>query len=1329
MGTVFRGVHMLLERPVALKRLRADHSMSDLARKRFLREAQAAARLNHPTVVQIYDIFEHEGDAWIAMELVDGSSLSELTQGKPLPWPRAVTIGSAIATALREAHAVAILHRDLKAENVLLTPRGEVKVLDFGLAKDLVDGDVNESLSHTQGLAGTPRCMSPEQAMGIPLDPRSDLFSLGVLLYELLTGTSPFAGPTVMATLYNLCSVRQVSISQLDPSIPEELSRLVDALLEKEPDRRPNDAERVATRLAAIEARAPDGASEAPSPPAGQPGVDAAISREALGPTAIVPMPSARPRPAGSQSSDTSFGERRQLLVLSCELSADDPEELYAALPMLQERARSLATEHRGLMIDDPGARLVTCVGYPQAFEDDARRALTIATALLDQASELAASHGLRARCGLHAGIAFTPAEPTDRPPALGVILDQAIEIARTAAVGQLVVSAAAKPLIPDRVQTQALDTTDRGESLFAVRSGTDPRLPESPDWPVDTLTPTIGRETEIRLLEESVSQVIANEFRVVQVCGEGGIGKTKLLAGLRDRLASKPLEWITLAGFPETANSPFYPITTLLGHIFGLALEGPVEDQALALEARVAALDLPSDDLLPRLAPFLSPTLERAYPQPALAPETRKQHVFEALSDLLSSLADTRPIVLVIEDLHWLDPSTLEWIGRLIDERSVASLFVVLTFRPRFAPPWGHRADIVHLNLNPLAREPTRRLIDEIIGQAELPPRIIERIIDKTDGVPLFLEQLTRSVLETVTDDETPEMQLPGTLRASLTARLDRLGASKAVAQYASVIGREFPLDVLRAIVPLDAQALETQLKHLVDARIFMRRGLGRRARYVFKHALLRDAAYDSLLHRDRRMLHAEIVRVAENTLPRLVQRNPEILAHHCARGGLLDEAVAYWARAATGSLERSANLEAISHCAEGLGLLASLASSDPRRELELTLRAAQVQALTSAKGFATPEIGPALRRLDELATRAGDDERLTAALRGLVRMASFSGDSALLLTASQRFLEHAQALDDAALNLEAHFHSGMTAFSRGALPEAAHHHEECLRIDAEIRDLEGETLARSISGGRAVISRSLLALNCWLRGRSNQAFDLIRQAIVLARQTEPLMQALTYENSAALFLFMDRYDGARENAAKGLEVSLEHELFTERLARIVLELVELRACGAVEGGDTGDADEDCGPLAQRVRTALDTLRASGGRFGLSFYCCQLGKIALARGDLDTAASQLAAATELIEALDERVYLPEVLRLRAEIQGRLGHDDAEQLFTDALELARAQGSCSLELRACLGLLRHQAADGQPSETAIEHLRTLLESLDDEAEVPDVLEAARWLDR
>ena len=1298
MGTVYRGFHELLQRPVALKRLRPDQSASYLARRRFLHEAQAAARLNHPAVVQIYDIFEHRGDDWIAMELVDGVPLSEVCRGAALPWQQVVRIGQNVAAALAAAHAVAILHRDLKTENVLQARTGEIKVLDFGLAKDLRAPDEDANLSRTRALVGTPRCLSPEQARGEPLDHRSDLFSFGVLLYELLTSKSPFLEKSLWATLSNVCTQTPTAVRDLVPSVPARLGRLVESLLDKLPEKRPADARTVGEILAAIERRGGAFSSSGIEPlPFGD-----------TGPLPQVDFDVGATLDSSSDPYGLRLKERRQILVVSCDLEADDPEDLHEALPELERRIRSLVETRRGCFIPTPGDRLVICVGYPQAFEDDPRSAVLLAHAMMGEAAAWGPPK-IRARCGVHGGIAFTSAGPAAGPPELGALLDRTLRVAARAPLGKILTDAVTFSLVAGQVAGEPV-AGDEGGPYYEIhaRSG----APREAEWLYESLTPAVGRDNEIRLLQDTFRSVAEGGFQAVQICGDGGIGKTKLLTGLRAGLEAESLHWITLTGSPETANSPFFPMAALLGHFFEAAADLTADEQLALLQARLEELDLDPEDgeLLACLAPHFSASLDDFYSTADLPPEDRRERVMEALTSLLAAAVEDRPVVLVFEDLHWLDPSSLQWIAALIDQQPVPSLLLILTFRPHFVPPWGHRAEILQLNLNPLAREAVRSLIRNMPGGAELPEAVVDGIIAKADGVPLFLEELARTVLETGRPDP---VKIPGTLRGSLTARLDRLGSAKTVAQFASVIGREFSLALLRSVSPLDDADLDVELKRLLEARVLFRRGAGRRAGFVFKHALLRDAAYDSLMRKDREEMHREIVGALESSHPRLVKRNPEILARHCTRGGLFAAALEHWRRAAAGAAARSANIEAVSHAREGLALLDRIEDPALRREAESDLHTSLVGALTAAKGFGAAGLEESFTRLEEVAQETADGARLTVALRGLFHLAHYSGKSAEMLECSRRFLEHAESSGDPLLVMEAHFQSGLTLFSMGELARARHHQEQALAIEAQL-GLDGDTETGTVGRGKAVIGRSLVALNLWISGRPEQAVELIRRNLDFPPDIDPLSRALAQHNASGVYFEMGYFDEAHECSSKALALSHDNELFIEPRARTMLDLIELFGRRDPEGESEA---------VERLEKSIEDLRKGGATFGVAFFIFRLAEVLLARGDVARAELALGTAGELIESLDEHLWLSEIQRIRGELLGRCGAvDEAAASLEEALATARRQEAHSFELRALLGLARLP----DPGVPVHDRLREVVESLADGPATRD-LAAARDL--
>jgi len=895
MGDVYRAFDQALQRPLAIKRLLPD--TVDATRKlRFRREARMAARLNHPSIVHIYDIVETDDGDWIVMELVEGKTLDRmLRDGLPTPL-RTVQLARDIADGLAEAHANNIVHRDLKASNVMVTAAGRAKILDFGLAKTYRGGG-EQDLSGPGAVLGTCHAMSPEQARGLAIDHRSDLFSLGSLLYEMVTGISPFRAETAAETLTRICTYEPPGVLDLDPGIPRGLAELTHRLLSKTPAHRPHSSLDV---VAALEQMERSGALE--------PGRRGLLPREVATALTLDVLMGDVPRPAASAPPPAapllSSSERRQLTVLCCEVvdagspsleasQAFDSETLYELMMRLRPLAQKVAQRHEATVGNVVGHRVLVYFGYPQSHEDDARRAVRAALDLIAEAADHlgAATPGEQKkpalRVGIHTGLAVVSASPDmPEPVVLGTTLDVALRLQAAAAPGTVVISAATRSLVRRRFTTEPM------AALPPIGGVVEPFVPyrvreasgAGDDLGFD-LAPLVGRARELDQLTNRWEQARGGVGQAVLLSGEPGIGKSRLLRALRERVVEGsgegPVRWLSMHGSVYTQNTPLHPMVTLLRR---LLTTQPGETPADRLDALLQTFAL--SEALPLFASLLD--LPQAAESPALSampPERQREETLEALVALVLAMTEGEPVILLVEDLHWLDATTLTWLERLIDQAATAPLLLVMTIRPNTLDiPWGSRARVVQIALGALSSQDTEQLIQLLSGDTTLAARVQQHIVAKTDGVPLFVEELTRSMLEGGESGDWRE--LPTTLRDSLTARLARLGTAKEIAQLASVIGRAFSLKLLAAVAAHPVDTLERELRKLVQSGLVHRRGFGVQTRYSFKHALVRDAAYDSLLRRERQQIHLRIAAAMEDGRQAGDVAQSEEVAHHYFAG-----------------------------------------------------------------------------------------------------------------------------------------------------------------------------------------------------------------------------------------------------------------------------------------------------------------------------------------------------------------------------------------------------------------------------------------------------------
>src|SRR5215471_3259502 len=699
--------------------------------------------------------------------------------------------------------------------------------------------------------------------------------------------------------------------------------------------------------------------------------------------------------------------ERRYLTVLFCELVNSttlvghlDPEDYREIVRAYHQTCAAVIQRFDGYIAQYLGDGVLVYFGYPVAHEDDAQRAVWTGLGLLDAIEPLNTRLALpptervAVRLGVHTGVVVVGDVGTgarQEPLALGETPHIAARLQSLAAPNTLVISAETYQLIEgyftcEALGAQRLHGLTQPLAVYRVleASGMQSRLEVAA---ARGLTPLVGREPEVALLGERWTRVKAGMGQVVVLEGEAGIGKSRLVQVLKEHVASEAHTRLECRGSPYHQHTAWYPVTELMHRLLQWQ-PGTAPNEALQqLEAFLSQYHLALDEVVPLFAELLAlPLPAERCPHQSLTPEQQRHKTLDALLTLVEETAERQPVLVIVEDLHWVDPSTLELLERLIDQVPTIRLYMVLTCRPTFQPPWGFRMHLTPLALNRLTPLQAEEMVGQMLGRQRLPAAVLQQIVTKTDGIPLFVEELTKAVVEaglltTVQDQEVwrgplPALAIPTTLHEALLARLDRLGSAKGVAQLGATLGHQFPYTLLRAVSPLEDEPLQSGLATLVAAELLYQRGQPPRAVYRFKHALVQAAAYESILRSVRRRTHQRILRALETQFHETVATAPELLAHHALWGERWDQAVAYFRQAGDKALARSAYREAGAAFEQALTALQHLPDNRDTREQAIDLRLSLRTALRPLGEFG--RILAYLREAETLATALDDPRRL---------------------------------------------------------------------------------------------------------------------------------------------------------------------------------------------------------------------------------------------------------------------------------------------------------------------------------------------------------------
>lgn len=967
--------------------------------------------------------------------------------------------------------------------------------------------------------------------------------------------------------------------------------------------------------------------------------------------------------PAPAAVPPLAAAERRQVTVLYCELApigAEGPDEAMALLGAPQARCNEIIRGYSGHLVQDHGGGLLAYFGYPQASENAARLAVHAALAV-----SRAAFPGVELRAGIHTGPVIGGGDSA-MPDALGVTSGLAIHLCQMAGCGELVVSAATQHLVAGYFECMSLGCRQffgisRPLEIFKIarESGATSRLEASAK-----LTPLVGRRNEIASLVAAWQDVRRGARRIVLLRGEAGIGKSRLVLTFSELIRDQHCIVREMRCFPEYSQSPFYPLIVMLEVLWGFVQDDTPEQRFAKLAGYIEAhYPAPAQDAVPLLARLLSLPCSANYREPGLSPREQKKRTLAMLLGLLHALAAQQPVLLIVEDMHWIDPSSLELLTLFVEKKETGPVFAVFTARPEFAPPWKKSGSEM-LELAPLAADEVAEMVVSISG--EIPAATVGRIVERADGIPLFAEEMAKVAAPG------DRASIPATLQDLLEARLDSVGEAKRTAQFAAAIGREFGLDLLRRITPCSPAALARSLKALLDAGLILKVN---KTTHQFKHALIQEAAYQSQTKADRQDAHRRIAQVLHRDFPGIAAAQPELLAQHFSSSGESRQAIEYWIKAGKLASQRSACQEAVGHFKSGLALIEALAFSPDRARMELDLQIGLGAAACAAQGYGSAEGAQAYARAMALCGQHESSPDAFCSVWGLWASASSRIGYPRALELAQQLLRMAGLSGDPVQSQQGHFAVADTLYWQGHFVVAREHLERARALYLPAHHTRH--LAR-FGEDAGVTCGAYLSWVLWFLGFPVQAREAGMRAVALARQLgHPFSLAYALTFAAILHCRLRQPGEAQAVAEETLALASEHGFPLWHIGATIARGWALAMQNRREG-------------IESLQQCVEAMREAMGGVTLAVMA-PLADAYMALGLCDQALRVIDEAFTVGNAIGDHHVDAELHRLKGEaLLGRkvASEAQAEACFRQALEISRKQQAKSLELRAAVSMAR-----------------------------------------
>ncbi|WP_198316358.1 protein kinase domain-containing protein [Cystobacter fuscus] len=1249
MGQVFRARDEELQRVVALKFLFPREELAGMA----LREARAIAQLDHENIVRIFDISEWAKGPGrhpvpvLVMECLEGESLAAVLrrENRLAPW-RALDILRGVAAGLAHAHQHHIVHRDLKPSNVFITRQGTVKLLDFGLAW-LTEGP--SALPHLP-TAGTPAYMAPEQWRGRRVDERTDLWAAGIMLYELLTGELPYPSMNLEELREKVLSPETVPpLHARHPELRGELESLLSVVLAKEPSQRLLSAEELSEELHELEEQFRPG-------------------RE--------PLRSVAP-------------QRRQVTLVSCRLEGlsalaeeMDPEDFGELEATFHQCASKVMQRHGGFVHLCMGNETLACFGYPVAREGDSERAVLAGLALPTAVREALqgkvppGSHTvLSARVGIYTDmVVLDDILPELRGRTLtiqGEAPRVAGWLARQAGPDEVVVGPTTHNLVQHAFDTEPLGPRmldDRRELAVhrVLRSREAIIRFERARTGGGTLSPLVGRDRELGRLLDAWRRARERQGSYVLLSGEAGIGKSRLIQELIERVSPERPTLLRLQCWSQYSASALHPVIEMLQRMW-LRPERSRQETLRVVEAHFQQRGL-SPIQVGLLAELMSLPVAEDSPHLHLTPQKKKEEMLAALASLLMWNAREQPVLIVVEDLHWADPSTLQLLNYLLEEVERTRVLFVLSARPEFRPPRAHGPDFESIPLERLPAACTERLVREVTRGQSLPEEVTRQLVARTDGIPLFVEEMTRMILE----GGTPA-SIPLTLQELLLAQLDSLPRrQKQLAQLCALIGRTFSQALLVILTGRSEPALRRELMGLVSAGLIQAQPDDPEPTYQFRHSLIQEAACQSQPRGTRRHYHRKIAHVLETHFPGVAETRPELLARHYEEAQEFRSAIHYWRKGGMLATLRHASTEAVSHLTQALKLLRSLPDSTELTKEELQLLTALGMPLMQVQGVQSSEVESTYARAQALFRQVGEElPRLELSFWGSFVYYCMRARFHDAHKVAELLVELGERQDNSEMLCMGHRMMATNFFTWGDIRQSLRHVEQArAHSDFDLERHRELAVRQWVDPSVSVLTIGSLPLS--VVGEEDQAERFTREALELAgRIGHPNTMAFALTHCA--FGSQVRGDANTTLAYTEQCISLMHE---HRLSPWCMQSSSLRAWALSELGRPEEG------LVLMLRTHKQW-EHSGILAAMHHNLGMLASIYLRLGRVKEGLAAVDEALTWPPRTKEYWYLPELLRTRGELLRMAGREaEAREVFLEAIHFAHEHEMTIYERRA-----------------------------------------------